>query len=54
MKKTYIQPCTELFAIAVKQTLLTTSTIEVKSQNYNEDMTDLSRRGNSSWDDEEE
>ena len=53
MKKSYIQPNMELFSVAVKQTLLTVSTIEVKSQNYNEDMTDLSR-GNSSWDDDEE
>ena len=54
MKKSYIQPNVELFSVAVKQTLLTVSTIEVKSQNYNEGMTDLSRRGNSSWDDDEE
>ncbi len=53
MKKTYIQPNTELYKIASMQTLLTASTLEVKSANYNEIMTDLSRRG-SSWDDDDE
>ena len=53
MKKNYIQPKTELHMINTQNTLLTTSTIEVKNADYSDSMTDLSRRGGF-WDDEEE
>lgn len=54
MKKTYIKPNTIQVVIAITHPLLTASTVEVKSENYdNETMTDLSRRGNGLWDEEE-
>ncbi len=54
MKKTYIKPNTIQVVIAITHPLLTTSTVEVKSESYNsETMTDLSRRGNGFWDEEE-
>jgi hypothetical protein len=54
MKKTYIQPQTIVFSIKIKGNLLTTSTVRVSTESYDEgNMTDLSRR-NSLWDDNEE
>ena len=54
MKKIYIQPQTEVFAINMKEHLLVASNVNVSSDNYEEgNMTDLSRR-NSLWDDDEE
>jgi len=54
MKKTYIKPNTVQVVIAITHPLLTVSTVEVKSENYdNETMTDLSRSGNGFWDEEE-
>ena len=53
MKKTYIQPRTTCMTIVFQQAFLTSSTtIEVKNADYNENMTDLSRDGGF-WDDEE-
>lgn len=53
MKKTYIQPNTSIHVVTMSQHLMTTSTVDVKG-NYSEgNMTDLSRRGDF-WDDEEE
>ena len=53
MKKTYIQPQTIVFSIKIKGYLLTTSTVEVSNESYDEGMTDLSRR-KSLWDYNEE
>ena len=54
MKKTYIKPNTVQVVIAITHPLLTASTVEVKRENYdNETMTDLSRRVNGLWDEEE-
>ena len=53
MKKTYIKPNTVQVVIAITHPLLTASTVEVKSESYSEGMTDLSRRGNGLWDEEE-
>ena len=54
MKKTYIKPNTVHVVIAYTHSLLTGSTVEVKSENYDSDtMTDLSRSGNGFWDEEE-
>ena len=54
MKKTYIQPQTIVFSINIKGYLLTTSTVRVSTESYDEDnMTDLSRR-KSLWDYNEE
>jgi len=54
MKKTYIRPETTIFQIRTHQTIMTTSTVVVKNKEYSEEMTDLSRRGGSLWDDDDE
>lgn len=52
MKKAYISPETKTFRIETAQMVMV-STVDVKSENYDEDtMTDLSRKS-SLWDEEE-
>ena len=54
MKKTYIRPETTIFQMRTHQTIMTTSTVVVREKEYNEKMTDLSRRSDSLWDDDDE
>ena len=50
----YLKPETKEFQIVAQQTLMAGSTMQVSSENYDEDtMTDLSRSGRF-YDDEEE
>ena len=54
MKKIYIQPQTMVFAINIKDYILTTSNVSVSNEVYEDDsMTDLSRR-KGLWDDDDE
>lgn len=54
MKKTYIQPQTLMVVINTSKHMLTTSSIEVSSEIYTDDMTDLVKEQNSNslWDNE--
>ena len=54
MKKTYMRPETTTFQIRTHQTIMTTSTVVVRNKEYSEEMTDLSRRSDSFWDDDDE
>jgi hypothetical protein len=54
MKKTYIRPETTIFQMRTHQTIMNTSTVIVREKEYNEEMTDLSRRSDSLWDDDDE
>lgn len=54
MKKTYIHPETTIFQMRTHQTIMNTSTVIVREKEYNEEMTDLSRRSDSLWDDDDE
>lgn len=54
MKKNYTIPRTIRVQLGGRLSLMTTSMVEVKGEDYDSNtMTDLSRSGNGYWDDEE-